>query len=54
MRSPNNGAFLADLSSALPDSTIRKRWQAGDYGPIRTDYARQWWKLAGRAPAEHD
>ena len=44
-----NAAFLADLHDmALSNETIRERWAAGKYGRLRHDYAKAWWKLAGR------
>lgn len=47
---PRNSDFIADASNhKLTDATIRANFKAGHYGPVRADYAKGWWKMAGRA-----
>lgn len=45
---PNNAAFLADLAENISTAEMRRRYGAGDYGKLRTDYVQAWIKLAGR------
>jgi len=45
---PDNASFLADLAENISTDEMRKRYKAGHYGKLRTDYVQSWIKLAGR------
>ena len=44
-----NGHFIADAHNPrISLDEMRRRWGKGEYGPIRSDYARGWLALARR------
>lgn len=43
-----NAAFLCDLADNVPDATMSRKTEAGDYGPLNPRYAQGWRKLFGR------
>lgn len=44
-----NANFITDCHDmTVSDSEMRKRWEQGNYGKPRADYAKAWRKLAGR------
>ena len=44
-----NAHFIADAHDArITLDEMRRKWAAGDYGKVRTDFATGWLALAGR------